>query len=264
MISTKNPFPGMNPFFEEAWQPVHTALIGYLWESISAALPPDLVVRPEERLAIDEEEPASGYRPNVAVGESWMRGEVPAWQSAVNEAGVAVEPEVLWVDEEIERWLEIRTREGHLVTAVEVISPVNKEEGRGRYKLKQHRYFESTASLVEIDLIRRGRSVLPLPEEWVLKRSKDGTSYFICASRAWRAGSRELYTCPLRERLPAFRIPLRSTDKDVVIDLQPMVDRVYEVGRYYLGKFDHDPQPPLPPDEALWVNECLRAAGLRR
>jgi hypothetical protein len=264
MNSTQNPFPGMNPFLERAWQPVHTALITYMWEEIASRLPSDLIVRPEERIAIDETEPTSGFRPDVVISESWKQGKAPSWRTeGGTESVVAVTPEILWVEDEIERWLEIQTQDGHLVTVIEVISPVNKEDGRGRYKLKQHRYFESTASLVEIDLLRRGRSVLPLPDEWIQKRSRSGTHYFICCSRGWRLGSRELYTCPLRERLPAFQIPLRSTDKDIVLDIQPLIDRIYEVGRYYLGRFDSDPEPPFPPDEAAWVDERLRAAGLR-
>ena len=34
MISTKNPFPGMNPFLEENWAPVHTKLISYVDDEI--------------------------------------------------------------------------------------------------------------------------------------------------------------------------------------------------------------------------------------
>ena len=63
--------------------------------------------------------------------------------------------------------------------------------------------------------------------------------------------------------MPAIRIPLRPTDKDIVLDLQPLIDRCYEVGRYCEGRFAEDPEPPFPPEEAVCVDERLREAGLR-
>jgi hypothetical protein len=43
---------------------------------------------------------------------------------------------------------------------------------------------------------------------------------------------RALYLLPLRERLPSIAIPLRPQDRDVVLDLQHVVDEAYERGRY--------------------------------
>ena len=75
--------------------------------------------------------------------------------------------------------------------------------------------------------------------------------------------TRNCYKWSLRERVPAFSIPLRSTDKEIGLDLQPLIDRCYEIGRYYAERYDADPDPPFLPDDATWVNERLRAAGLR-
>ena len=69
MISTKNPFPGMNLFLERIWAPVHTALISFIWQEISPQLPDDLVTRPEERLVIDHIDQSKSYRGDVAVTE---------------------------------------------------------------------------------------------------------------------------------------------------------------------------------------------------
>lgn len=41
MISTKNPFPGMNPFLELRWPDVHLALIGYIRDALGAELSQD-------------------------------------------------------------------------------------------------------------------------------------------------------------------------------------------------------------------------------
>jgi hypothetical protein len=266
MISTKNPFPGMNPFLETNWHPVHTALIGLMWQVIGKQLPPDLLARPEQRLVIDELSPTSGYQADVGIIETWKEGVSPSWvPDAQTLGGITVaEPQILRVDDDIERWIEIRTTGGEVVTVIELISPTNKGPGWSGYKAKQRHCLETTASLVEIDLLRGGTSILPVPED-LLPRSKASTAtqYYICCSRAWQPGTRELYTCPLRERLPAFRIPLRASDKDIVLDLQPLIDECYEVGRFYLGSFEEDPAPPFPPEDAAWVDERLRTAGLR-
>jgi hypothetical protein len=34
MVATKNPFPGMNPFLERNWGPVHTKLISLIDDEI--------------------------------------------------------------------------------------------------------------------------------------------------------------------------------------------------------------------------------------
>ena len=47
-MTTKNPFPGMNPFFEQRWRDAHTTLITYLRDALQERLPPDLVARAEE------------------------------------------------------------------------------------------------------------------------------------------------------------------------------------------------------------------------
>jgi hypothetical protein len=38
----------------------------------------------------------------------------------------------------------------------------------------------------------------------------------------------------LRQRLPALRVPLRLDDTDAILDLQPLVDQVFERGRYWM------------------------------
>lgn len=68
---------------------------------------------------------------------------------------------------------------------------------------------------------------------------------------------------PLRERLPAIRIPLRPTDPDVPLDLQALIDRCYENGRYDDLDYTREPDPPLDPPDAEWAEALLRGKGLR-
>lgn len=252
----------MNPFLERNWGQVHTALISLIWESIAGRLPAGLVARPEERLAIDEFASGTGYGADVGVTETWQHGVAPAWEPETTGDVALAAPEILRVDEEVERWIEIQTEDGRVVTVIELLSPNNKNADFSRYKLKQHNYLQSHTSLVEIDLLRGGHLTLPVPGER-LRKWPAGVCYNICCARAWRPGTRELYKWPLRDRIPAFRLPLRSTDKDLALDLQPLVDRCYELGRYYAGRYETDPDPPFPTDDAAWVDQQLRAAGLR-
>jgi hypothetical protein len=74
----------------------------------------------------------------------------------------------------------------------------------------------------------------------------------------------EVYPMPLRQRLPAVRVPLRPADPDVVLDLQALVDRAYRAGAYgWTLDYRAEPVPPLGPDDAAWADDLLRAAGKR-
>ena len=65
---------------------------------------------------------------------------------------------------------------------------------------------------------------------------------------------------PLRQRLPAIRVPLRRADPDVALDLQLLVGQCYERGRYgTVLDYRQPPQPVLPQEEAAWVQEVLAA-----
>src|SRR5262249_51516195 len=123
-MMTKNPFTGMNPFFEQQWRDAHLTLIAYLADTLSERLPPDLVARAEEEeaLIVGDHQGAKAYRPDVTVRELWT----------LKEPGVATvappppEPIRVSLDDEVERWLEIREATGRLITVIELLSPSNK------------------------------------------------------------------------------------------------------------------------------------------
>jgi hypothetical protein len=79
----------------------------------------------------------------------------------------------------------------------------------------------------------------------------------------WRGAHTALITYLRDERLPAIRVPLRPTDADVVLDLQPLIDQCHERGRYHLLDYRLNPEPPLPPEDVAWVDEILRSHHLR-
>ena len=110
-------------------------------------------------------------------------------------------------------------------------------------------------NLIEIDLTRVGDRTLIMPIE---RLSPPQTATYIALVR--RALDRHhawLYRLPLQQRLAGVPIPLRPTDRDIVLDLQPLVDQIYENGRYEFDlNYTEVLNPPLSRDDATW------AAGL--
>jgi hypothetical protein len=150
-----------------------------------------------------------------------------------------------------------------LITVVELLSPRNKLESAdwNRYVAKRQGFISAGVNVVEIDLVRQGRSVLAGVIQQGLRQA--GACYAVCVFRASKPAEREVYPIRLRDRLPAIRVPLRSTDADVVLDLQPLVDQCHERGRDHRLDYHLDLHPPLAPEEAVWVDHLLREHGLR-
>ena len=263
-MTTKNPFPGMNPFFEQRWRDAHTTLIVYLRDALQERLPPDLIVGAEEQVvAIGAGESARAYRPDVQVREPWSLKEPAATAASDSPPTLATEPIRVFVEEEIERWLEIRDTTGRLITLIELLSPSNKVESeeRDRYLRKRRSFMEGGANLVESDLVRQGLSVFPTPVRRLLPEA--GACCGVCVFRTTRPAEQEVYPIRLRERLPVIRVPLRPTDADVILDLQPLIDQCHERGRYHLLDYRLALEPPLPPEDAAWTEELLRQQQVR-
>jgi hypothetical protein len=264
-MTTRNPFPGMNPFFEQCWRDAHTRLITYLSDALQERLPADLRVAAEEEVVtIGASEPARAYRPDLQVREPWKLREPAGTVAAATGSPppLPTEPIRVLVDDEIERWLEIRDATGRLVTVIELLSPANKMETveRERYLRKRRSFMSGGANLVEIDLVRQGSWVFPQAVRNVLQHA--GTGYGVAVWRTARPTEHEVYPIRLRERLPAIRVPLRPSDADVVLDLQPLIDQCHERGRYHLLAYRLALQPPLAPEDAAWVDALLRQEQL--
>jgi Protein of unknown function (DUF4058) len=260
----KSPFPGMDPYLEQTWRDVHSRLIIYICDALQSNLREGLIARVEERVFWEPEEgPGRGVEPDVRVFE---QGPAPAPVEA--EGGVALAepvtidcpaPELL-----TEGFLEIVDvgSGNRVVSVIEVLSPTNKHPGEGQelYLQKQRDLLQSDANLVEIDLLRAGERALAVPQHHLLPVHR--TPYQICVRRGSRPHILEFYPVMLQQRLPRFRIPLRPTDADIALDLQPMIDQCYRNGRYGATiNYKVDPEPALGPNDAKWADELLRAAG---
>ena len=66
-----------------------------------------------------------------------------------------------------------------------------------------------------------------------------------------------MYACPFRQRLPRIRLPLAEPDKDVPLDVQEALERVYEGGDYMLRVlYDKPCVPALEEADQQWATGC--------
>ena len=80
------------------------------------------------------------------------------------------------------------------------------------------------ASLVEVDLLRAGGHVLTVPYDNFPPGYREPNR--VCVVRAWARQQGEIYRAGFRAA-SQIRIPLRTSDTDVVLDLQAVLDEVY-------------------------------------
>ncbi len=260
-----SPFPGMDPYLEQHWGDIHHRLVTYGCDQLHERLPGGLLARMEERVFVESSlGPERAIVPDLRVFERRGGKKKPATS---NGALAVAEPLVLHFDEPAaEGFIEIREAGSgrRLVTVVEVLSLTNKVRGEGRdkYLRKQEELRDGGVSLVEIDLLRAGGRVLPVPVERLPQEYR--TAYQVCARRGWRRVEAEVYKVPLRERLPVIGIPLRETDDDAPLDLQALIDQCYRNGGYDEdADYERDPDPPLDRADARWADDLLRRAGRR-
>jgi hypothetical protein len=258
------PFPGMDPYIEcqGNWPDFHSRLISEICNALGVQLPDNYVPRVDERIEVVNFDGPDGtsYRPDVVIA----RHEPPLTpaRSAAGGGVITIEPTLIDVSshdpEEIRHtWLEIRrlpTME--LITVIEVLSPVNKGGiGRQEYLEKREQLHLQKINLVEIDLLLSG---LRVP----MKKSLRDGHFFAVVARGHKLPTAEVYSWTLRDRLPAIPIPLRPPDADVSVDLQELVGRVYDLGRYDRTLRHDQPLPqalPLHSEDRTWAERIGQA-----
>ena len=253
------PFPGMDPYleFQAFWPDFHNRLIADICSELGARLPDSYVARVDERIEVVAPgfDPPSSFRPDVLVGRFAEGGSSPA---VVGEkaATAVLEPQLMEVsDQDPEElrltWVEIRALPDlELITAIEVLSPINKSwQGRGAYLQKRDKLHATRVNLVEIDLLLGGA---PLP----MKQRIEPGGYYAIVARGPKHPLAEVYRWTVRDPLPSLPIPLREPDPDILIDLAALVTRVYDLGRYARTVRRDPPLPDtaqLNPDDRSWI-----------
>jgi len=273
------PFPGMDPYLEEPgrWPDVHQGLITYIRDALQPLVRPRYHARMGERVYIVR--PPRYFAPDIFLigqprpdtGETRIREPAPAYTAPGVEPGMLVEVEAdvpvlltLPPVEVREPFVEVVHSDGEVVTVIEVLSPANKESGEGRrqYARKQEQLLNSPVHLIEIDLLSAGLPTIAIPP--TERQSLPQHRYLVSVRRGPEPDSLEAYPIPLQRRLPRIRVPLRTPDPDIVLDVQAVFDRCYDNGAY-AELIDYRQPPPvaLSSAETAWLDGLLREKGLR-
>ena len=259
-----SPFPGMDPYIEQnkIWVDFHARLADEISARLNTQIRPAYFARltpyvTYETIEVSKSE-LQAIRPDVGV---MARGALPV---ATGAEVVVLEPDevgavesVVTLETEIELLsVEIRRAETEkLVTAIEILSPVNKQPSHDAYTdylRKRRDLARSSAHLIEIDLLRGGTRP-------PLEQPVPPAPYYITLSRANRRPFVTVWPIPLHARLPKLPVPLAGKDPDVLLPLNDIVATVYERGGYDAQIDYHQPVPPpaLSTDETQWVEALL-------
>jgi hypothetical protein len=247
----------MDPYLEgELWTTFHTQLAAEVARQLAPRLRPRYLALTEKTFYLEAPNGvAVAMEPDVSVAES---------HTTLAATGVGIAPAPVKLATIMPRpvphiRVDIRdVAQRRLVTAIEFLSPTNKRDpGRGQYLAKRRRMLLSSAHLLEIDLLRRGRRVPmrePLPPG----------SYFVLLSRAGQRPLTEVWPIALNQPLPTVPVPLREGDADVPLELQAALTNVYDLCGLDLAiDYTQPPEVRFRPEAAAWADERLRAAGLR-
>ena len=252
------PLPGRDPYLEHPllWPGIHTELIVALARQLNPRLRPRYIAKVELRVFL--EEPEQQRIPDLLVEKMREHGSGTVAVQPAPASPVILEAEGFQFQEEeiSEAYIQVldRYRAMKVVTVLELLSPTNKETGAGRnsYLLKQRQVLDSQAHLVEVDLLRKGRYTLSVPQKNA--RTLGAYEYLICVNRYPERHLFELYPCLLRNPLPCVRIPLAEGDVDVSLDLQAALEQVYAEGSYGLYiRYDDPCEPALSAEDQQWA-----------
>ncbi len=250
-----SPFPGMDPYLEApaGWQEFHSRFINTMSDFLVPKVRPRYAVHIERYVyVVDVMGEESRLRPDVTVAETGREGIIAEPQTAATATAVLVPlPEL----EEVRHYfLEIRELETQkVVTVIEMLSPFNKRTGKGRdeYLARRAEILLSDVHLVELDLLRDGERLpmgKPLPKG----------QYYAIVSRSYKRPIAEVYAWTIRQPLPTIPIPLKRGEADVMLDLQSVLNSVYDRAGYdYRLPYDREPDPPLSPEDWEWAKQII-------
>ena len=268
----KSPFPGMDPYIEACglWGDFHSHLIEKIGEKLADVAPEHYLVRTGERsyVVLVESEGKKGYPflPDVSMTAPRGRKKTPKKGStALAEPADETEPVTMRAfiqEEHREAFLEIYEASPgqRLVTSIEVLSPSNKRpgtEGWELYQRKRQSLLLGNVNLMEIDLLRGGQR-MPMLDPW------PDSPYTLLVARA-RAQLCRVWRAHYRRPLPLVPVPLAKPDSDIPLDLQPMIDEIYQRFRYPRSiDYSKPLTPPLDAAETGWLKQQLQARRSHR
>jgi Protein of unknown function (DUF4058) len=256
-----SPFPGIDPYLEQPafWSSFHARLIVAIADALAPYLLPTYYIEVETRTYSEESESELliGIPDAViyASAENRSRSDKAALDSTI---ALQARPQRVQLPTGIEireRYLEVRELgTDAVITVVELLSPKNKRNGKGRfaYEEKRQRILESASHFIELDLLR-GDAPMPV-------RGVDSPwDYRILVSQSEQRPSADLYGFMLQESIPVFPLPLKADDLSPIVDLRTIFDGVYDRAGYRFRLNYQQPVPPptLSPEQQQWVDELL-------
>lgn len=254
-----SPFPGMDPYLDnpEIWSEVHHWLLTGIAEFLVGQL------RPKYRVAVEKRIYQTTDETSLLVGISDVivaKAISTPTSRAVSSTAIASPPQPFTVNlpmpEEVrESYLEVReVGTGEVITTIEVLSPKNKRSGEGRnaYEIKRRRILGSLTHLVEIDLLRAGTPMTIL-------NPAISSQYRILVSRSNCRPSADLYAFNLPDPIPSFSLPLKHQDSEPLVDLQTILQSIYDRAGFDLAiNYDRPAVPPLTVEDLAWAEDILK------
>jgi hypothetical protein len=259
-----SPFPGMDPYLEhpELWSGVHHWLIIRIAEFLNPQINPKYRVAVKVRVfeTIVTQSLLVGI-PDLTIKTS--KAGVKTNQNNVAVAELSPQPVRinLPIPETIKQgYLEVKeVATGEVVTVIELLSPVNKKPGEGRnsYLNKRQKILGSSPNFVELDLLKSGHK-MPMDSNGIK------SDYRIVVSRGNIRPQADLYAFNLTDKIPPFPLPLQPEDSEPIINLQDLVNQVYDHAAYDLViNYQQDPYPPVSEQSQIWLDNLLKQKQLR-
>jgi hypothetical protein len=249
----------MDPYLESPslWPDVHARLASIIAEQLTPQIVPKYVAELETRVLIEQPDLGPDSQqvviPDVPVMQTGELG-MSAWGGTALAEPAPLQLQALLPDPVRLYTVQIRHREdSKLVTAIEILSPVNKRMGDGReeYIEKRQAYLASPVHLVEIDLLRRYPRMPfadPVP----------ACDYLIAINRRPSRLRWSAWPVLIRQHLPKIPIPLLSQDPDATLDLKNALETAYDRARYDLRiDYTKPADPPLRAEDEAWMRQYL-------
>jgi hypothetical protein len=258
----------MNPYIEvsDLWEDFHDNLIAEIKRALTPVLPQGYVARTGKRcyvvLADTEGKSKRSFVPDISltrerVGSRPQKAD-PSQGATTAPPGEARSMRAFIETDYEEKFIDIYELkpERRLVTSIEILSPSNKRRhslGRKKYLRKRQGLLLGKANLVEFDLLRGGER-LPMLDPW------PDSPYTILVAREEEAPTCRVWPAYMDRPLPSIPIPLSRPDPDIELALQPLVDAIYDRGRYDQDiDYTRPLSPPLRKAESDLLKQYLHA-----
>jgi len=164
------------------------------------------------------------------------------------------------LEEVSEARIEIRRfPDRELVTAIELLSPNNKEApGELLYTQKRLELIHQPVHLVELDLLIGGKRL-------AMEDELPKGHYFAFVSRAERRFLSDIYPWSIRDPLPTIPIPLRAPDPDILLNLAEIFKTVHQRARYERSiDYTATLKLPLSARDRAWAEKNARGFNPRK